>query len=84
MAELDMAKIPQWYLQRAVDDMVPGLQICVRDTTLAPEELAAYAKGQILRVAEPLAATKRVLGPSGNVRFAILSNHLTDLGATSR
>lgn len=81
MAELDMAKIPQWYLQRAVDDMVPGLQICVRDTTLAPEELAAYAKGQILRVAEPLAATKRVLGPSGNARFAILSNHLTDLGA---
>ncbi|MBB3171938.1 hypothetical protein [Parvibacter caecicola] len=81
MAQLDIANVPQWYLQRAVDDMVPGLSIFVRDTTLESQQLAAYQVGQVLRVDEPLCATKRVLGPSGNVRFAIMSNHMEDLGA---
>lgn len=83
MAQLDIATIPQWYLQRAVDDMVPGLSIFVRDTALEAEELAAYQAGQVLRVDDPLCATKRVLGPSGNVRFAIMSNHMEDLGAVA-
>ena len=83
MTNLDIATIPQWYLQRAVDDMVPGLSIYVRDTDLSPEEIASYRAGQILEVADPLCATKRVLGPSGNMRFAIMSNHMEDLGAVA-
>ncbi len=83
MANLDIAAIPQWYLQRAVDDMVPGLSIYVRDTDLTPEEIASYQAGQILEVADPLCATKRVLGPSGNTRFAVMSNHMEDLGAVA-
>ena len=83
MTNLDIATIPQWYLQRAVDDMVPGLSIYVRDTDLSPEETASYQAGQILEVADPLCATKRVLGPAGNVRFAIMSNHMEDLGAVA-
>lgn len=83
MAELDIATIPQWYLQRAVDDMVPGLSIYVRDTDLLPEEIAFYQVGHILEVADPLCATKRVLGPAGNARFAVMSNHMEDLGAVA-
>lgn len=77
----DLERIPAWYLERAVNDTVPGLQSFVRDLWLAPSQLARYEVGAVLRSPGPVEATARVGGMRTGCRLAILSNHMADLSA---
>lgn len=81
MAGLDVASVPTWYLERAINDTVPGLQNFVRDLWLAPSRAARYQVGAVLRSPGPVEATSRVGGMRTSHRIAILSNHMADLSA---
>ena len=79
MAGIDVASVPTWYLERAINDTVPGLQNFVRDLWLAPSRAARYQVGAVLRSPGPVEATSRVGGMRTSHRIAILSNHMADL-----
>lgn len=79
MAGIDVASVPTWYLERAINDTVPGLQNFVRDLWLDPSRAARYQVGAALRSPGPLEATSRVGGMRTSHRIAILSNHMADL-----
>lgn len=79
MTAPDVSSVPTWYLERAINDTLPGLQNLVRDVWLAPSQAARYEVGSILRNPRPVDATSRVGGMRTSHRFAILSNRANDL-----
>lgn len=79
MTAPDVSSVPTWYLERAINDTLPGLQNLVRDVWLAPSQAVRYEVGSILRNPRPVDATSRVGGMRTSHRFAILSNHAYDL-----
>ena len=66
-------------LQSAVNKIYPGLTMFVRDVDLPARVAGAYTPGMILRDAGFVDASNRVMGMVTSHRFAILSNHMTDL-----
>jgi hypothetical protein len=63
----------------AVNRILPGLQMFVRDTFLPGETEAKYQAGNIIRDTSYCDASCRVGGLATTHRFAILSNHYIDL-----
>ena len=80
MAELDVSKLPTWFLEQAVNDILPGLTNYVRDVNLPASVARLYEPGAIVREPGFTDATSRVGGMSTTHRFSILSNHMADLG----
>lgn len=66
-------------LERALNDMLPGMANCVRDVNLDPDVAALYKPGMIIRDKAFIDASKRVGGLVTTHRFAIFSNHMADL-----
>ena len=66
-------------LEQLMNEMLPGLQLFVRDINLTPEEAACYQIGAVVRNPAFTDATCRVGGMVTTNRFSILSNHLFDL-----
>lgn len=81
MADADISSVPTWFLERAINDTLPGLQCFVRDLWLTPSQLAAYEVGRVLLSPGPVEATSRVGGMRTAHRIAVLSNHMADLSA---
>ena len=66
-------------LEDAINDMMPGLTMYVRDADLSPECAAAYKPEMIIMERAFTDASNRVMGMNTTHRFAILSNHMADL-----
>lgn len=66
-------------LEKALNDMLPGLANHVRDVNLEPEIAALYRPGMVIRDKAFVDATKRIGGMATTHRFAIFSNHMADL-----
>lgn len=54
MADADISSVPTWFLERAINDTLPGLQCFVRDLWLTPSQLAAYEVGRVLLSPSPV------------------------------
>lgn len=67
-------------LQYAINETYPGMMMFVRDLDLPDTMAAKYRPGRILRERAYVDASARVGGMVTSHRFAILSNHMTDLG----
>lgn len=75
---VDIEKVPVWYLERVINQTMPGLQMYVRDVDM-PRELAdKYVPGTILREKAFTDATCRVGGLAKSHRISILSNHMVN------
>lgn len=66
-------------LEGAINDMLPGLTMYVRDVNLSPVCAARYVPGTIIREPGFTDASSRVMGMVTTHRIAILSNHMADL-----
>ena len=83
MKYLDIDSVPAWYLQKAADDVLSNLRLYVRDTNLSADEAQRYFVGQIFSERGYTDASGLVGGIPTSHRFAILSNHMTDISAMS-
>jgi hypothetical protein len=64
--------------EEAMDLILPGLQIFVRDVNLTPDLISKYRVGDIIRVKHFIDASCRIQGMVTNTRYQILSNHMAD------
>ena len=69
------------FLEQLLNEIFPGLTMFVRDLDLPPALEERYKPGRILREKGFTDASCRVMGMVTTHRFAILSNHMADLGA---
>lgn len=65
-------------LERAINDILPGLTMYVRDVNLPPEIAEKYKPGMIIMERGFTDASNRVMGMVTSHRFSILSNHMAD------
>lgn len=65
--------------EELMNDILPGLQMFVRDVDLAPECIGKYRPGMLVREKAFTDASRRVRGMVTRHRYAILSNHMADL-----
>ena len=73
-------KISMEEAQQLVNDILPGLTMFVRDVNLSTVDAARYIPGMIIKELGYTDASHRVMGMVTSHRFAILSNHMRDLG----
>lgn len=66
-------------LRRAIQKTYPGLTMYVRDANLQPDMVEKYRTGMIIREKAFTDASYRVMGMVTTHRYAILSNHMTNL-----
>ena len=78
-ANIDFEKLPNWYIEQAINDIYPGTQMFVRDCSLTDAQVAQYEIGRILREPGFVDSTHRVMGMATTHRFAIISNHMRDI-----
>ncbi len=83
MNKLNIDAIPEFYLQRVFDKTLAGLRLFVRDVDLTEEQAAQYAVGDIIFERGYTEATGLIGGIPTSHRFAILSNHMTDISTMS-
>lgn len=74
-----MAEIDIEILEKAVNDIFPGLTMFVRDVNLPPVCAEQYKPGCIIMERSFTDASHRVMGMVTSHRYAILSNHMADL-----
>ena len=67
-------------IQDTINDILPGLNMYVRDVDLPPALAKKYEPGMIIAERAYTDASSRVMGMVTSHRYAILSNHMTDLG----
>lgn len=65
--------------EKALNDILPGLTMYVRDVNLPQDIARKYTPGLIIRDPGFVDASSRVGGMVTSHRFAILSNHMADL-----
>lgn len=63
-----------------IDEILPGLSMYVRDVNLSPAIAGKYKPDMIIMEPGFTDASSRVMGMITTHRFAILSNHMVDLG----
>lgn len=80
---LDLTEMPNWFLEDAITDTLPGLTNYVRDVNLPAEVASLYKPGTIIRELGFTDASARVMGMVTTHRFSILSNHMADFGEMS-
>lgn len=66
-------------LEGAINDILPGLAMYIRDVNLAPKLTAIYEPGMIIMERGFTDASCRVMGMITSHRYSILSNHMVDL-----
>ena len=66
--------------EEVINEIFPGLTMYVRDVNLSPTIAAKYKADMIIREPGFTDASSRVMGMVTTHRFAILSNHMADLG----
>ena len=71
--DLDVKKI-----EDAINDIMPGLTMYVRDVNLTDEIASKYQPGMIIMEKGFTDASNRVMGMVTSHRYAILSNHMGD------
>ncbi len=67
--------------ENAINQILPGLTMYVRDVNLPPAFAEKYEPGRIIREKGFTDASCRVMGMVTTHRYAILSNHMANLGA---
>lgn len=67
--------------EKLMNDMLPGLQMFVRDCNLSPVCFSKYKPGMLIREKGFTDASCRVMGMVTTHRYAILSNHMGNLSA---
>ena len=80
---LDLTEMPNWFLEDAIADTLPGLTNYVRDVNLPAGVASLYNPGTIIRELGFTDASARVMGMATTHRFSILSNHMADFGEMS-
>ncbi|MPM86372.1 hypothetical protein SDC9_133461 [bioreactor metagenome] len=73
----------QEYAQNLLNRMLPGLEVFVRDTNLNEDSTRKYKQGMFLRNPGFTDASGRNGGLITTNRFAILSNHMAEMGRFS-
>ena len=66
--------------EEVINEIFPGLTMYVRDVNLSPTLAGKYKADMIIRQPGFTDASSRVMGMVTTHRFAILSNHMADLG----
>lgn len=77
--QVDIEQVPTWYLENAINGMMPGLQMLVRDVDMDPALAEKYIPGEIICERAFTDATCRVGGLAKTHRVSILSNHMVNL-----
>lgn len=75
---VEVEKVPVWYLEKAINGMMPGLQMFVRDVDMDPVLADKYMPGVIICEQAFTDATCRVGGLAKAHRISILSNHMVN------
>ena len=75
---VDVEKVPVWYLEKAINGMMPGLQMFVRDVDMGSVLAGRYMPGMIICEQAFTDATCRVGGLAKAHRISILSDHMVN------
>lgn len=78
--KIDYAKqVSCRYWENLINEVYPGLTMFVRDVNLAPQLIKKYKINKIIREKTFCDTSHRVGGMVTNLRYAILSNHMTNI-----
>ena len=67
--------------EKAINEILPGLSMYVRDVNLSEQCAKKYHKDLIIKERGFTDASARVMGMKTSHRFSILSNHMADLSS---